>query len=70
MGKGYNTEDLRSGNEHVVNTNLKKMLSSLLFATWVCAAKYLPETVGHAGRVIRFSAFGMLSRLYLAYWVL
>ena len=31
------------------------------------AAKYLPETSPQVGRVNRYSAFGMLSRLYLAY---
>ncbi|MFV0291522.1 MAG: RagB/SusD family nutrient uptake outer membrane protein [Mangrovibacterium sp.] len=31
------------------------------------AAKYLPETSGQAGRLNRYSAFAMLSRLYLAY---
>ena len=31
------------------------------------AAKYLPETPPAVGRVTKYSAFGMLSRLYLAY---
>lgn len=31
------------------------------------AAKYLPEQSGQAGRLTRYSAFGMLSRVYLSY---
>ncbi|MFI8378191.1 RagB/SusD family nutrient uptake outer membrane protein [Leeuwenhoekiella sp. NPDC079379] len=31
------------------------------------AAKFLPEQAGQAGRVTKYSAFGMLSRLYLSY---
>jgi hypothetical protein len=31
------------------------------------AAKYLPETAGQGGRLTRYSAFGMLSRVYLSY---
>ncbi|WP_264537909.1 RagB/SusD family nutrient uptake outer membrane protein [Flavobacterium sp. N1736] len=31
------------------------------------AAKYLPETAGQAGRLTKYSAFGMLSRVYLSY---
>jgi hypothetical protein len=31
------------------------------------AAKFLPEQAGQAGRVTKYSAFGMLSRFYLSY---
>ena len=31
------------------------------------AAKYLPEQAGQAGRVTKYSAYGMLSRFYLSY---
>lgn len=31
------------------------------------AAKYLPETAGQAGRLTKYSAFGMLSRVYLSF---
>lgn len=31
------------------------------------AAKYLPETAGQSGRLTKYSAFGMLSRVYLSY---
>jgi hypothetical protein len=31
------------------------------------AAKYLPKTAGQSGRLTRYSAFGMLSRVYLSY---
>ncbi|MDT0648642.1 RagB/SusD family nutrient uptake outer membrane protein [Autumnicola edwardsiae] len=31
------------------------------------AAKYLPEQAGQAGRITKYSAYGMLSRLYLSY---
>lgn len=31
------------------------------------AAKYLPETAGQAGRLTKYAAYGMLSRVYLSY---
>ncbi len=31
------------------------------------AAKYLPETAGQEGRITKYTAFGMLSRVYLSY---
>jgi hypothetical protein len=51
----------------VVNPNPKKDVYEYAMRDLEFAAKYLPETVGQAGLVTRYSAFGMLSRLYLDY---
>ncbi|MDR0864693.1 MAG: RagB/SusD family nutrient uptake outer membrane protein [Candidatus Symbiothrix sp.] len=50
-----------------VNTNPKKDVYEYAMRDLEFAAKYLPETVGKTGHVTRYSAFGMLSRLYLDY---
>ncbi len=51
----------------IVNSNTQKDAFEFAIRDMEFAAKYLPETVGQAGRVNRYSAFGMLSRFYLAY---
>ncbi|MDS1031554.1 RagB/SusD family nutrient uptake outer membrane protein [Porphyromonadaceae sp. NP-X] len=51
----------------IVNSNPQKDAFEFAIRDMEFAAKYLPETVGQAGRVNRYSAFGMLSRFYLAY---
>lgn len=51
----------------LVNPNPKKDVYEYAIRDLEFAAKYLPETVGQTGRVTRYSAFGMLSRLYLDY---
>lgn len=51
----------------VVNSNPQKDAYEFAIRDMEFAAKYLPETVGQAGRVNRYGAFGMLSRFYLDY---
>jgi len=51
----------------VVNLNPRKDVYEFAIRDMEFAAKYLPETSTQAGRVNRYSAFGMLSRFYLAY---
>jgi hypothetical protein len=51
----------------IVSPNPKKDVYEYAIRDLEFAAKYLPEAVGQAGRVSRYSAFGMLSRLYLDY---
>jgi hypothetical protein len=50
-----------------VSPNQRKDVFEYAIRDLEFAAKYLPETVSQPGRVNRYSAFGMLSRLYLAY---
>jgi len=54
-------------NNPIVNTNPKKDVYEFAIRDMEYAAKYLPETSSAIGRVNRYSAFGMLSRFYLAY---
>ena len=54
-------------NDPIVNTNPKKDVYEFAIRDMEYAAKYLPETSQATGRVNRYSAFGMLSRFYLAY---
>ena len=54
-------------NNPVVNTNPCKDVYEFAIRDMEFAAKYLPETVTQSGRVNKYSAFGMLSRFYLAY---
>ncbi|GET23021.1 RagB/SusD family nutrient uptake outer membrane protein [Prolixibacter denitrificans] len=51
----------------VVNSNPQKDAFEFAIRDMEFAAKYLPEESGQPGRVNRYSAFGMLSRFYLAY---
>ena len=51
----------------VVNSNPQKDVFEFAIRDMEFAAKYLPETSIQSGRVNRYSAFGILSRLYLAY---
>jgi hypothetical protein len=51
----------------IVNTNPKKDVYEFAIRDLEFAAKYLPETAGETGRVTQYSAFGMLSRVYLDY---
>jgi len=54
-------------NNPVVNTNPRKDVFEFAMRDLEFAAKYLPTTVSQAGRLTKWSAFGMLSRVYLAY---
>lgn len=54
-------------NNPVVNTNTRKDVFEFAIRDMEFAAKYLPETQSDAGRVTKWSAYGMLSRMYLAY---
>ena len=54
-------------NNPIVNTNPKKDVYEFAIRDMEFAAKYLPESSSATGRVNRYSAFGMLSRFYLAY---
>ena len=51
----------------IVNVNTQKDGFEFALRDMEYAAKYLPETPKAKGRVTRYSAFGMLSRFYLAY---
>ncbi len=51
----------------VVNSNPQKDAFEFAIRDMEFAAKYLPDEAGQRGRVNRYSAFGMLSRFYLAY---
>jgi len=51
----------------IVSPNYKKDVYEYAIRDLEFAAKYLPETATATGRVTRYSAFGMLSRLYLDY---
>jgi len=51
----------------IVNVNKQKDVYEFAIRDMEYAAKYLPETSKATGRVNRYSAFGMLSRFYLAY---
>jgi hypothetical protein len=50
----------------VVNTNPTKDVYEFAIRDMEFAAKYLPEAAPQTGRLTRYSAFGMLSRLYLS----
>lgn len=51
----------------VVNKNPLKDVYEFAIRDLEFAAKYLPETAGQSGRLTRYSAFGMLSRVYLSF---
>ncbi|MDR2476105.1 MAG: RagB/SusD family nutrient uptake outer membrane protein [Bacteroidales bacterium] len=51
----------------LVNVNSQKDAYEFAIRDMEYAAKYLPETSKSTGRINRYSAFGMLSRFYLAY---
>ncbi|OXA67767.1 RagB/SusD family nutrient uptake outer membrane protein [Flavobacterium aquidurense] len=51
----------------IVNKNPLKDVYEFAMRDLEFAAKYLPETAGQSGRLTRYSAFGMLSRVYLSY---
>ncbi|MDR3227729.1 MAG: RagB/SusD family nutrient uptake outer membrane protein [Prevotellaceae bacterium] len=54
-------------NNPVINTNLRNDAFEFAIRDFEFAAKYLPENAPQSGRIDRYSAFGMLSRVYLAY---
>ena len=51
----------------IVNKNSMKDVYEFSMRDLEFAAKYLPETAGQAGRLTKYSAFGMLSRVYLSF---
>jgi hypothetical protein len=51
----------------VVNKNPMKDVYEFAIRDLEYAAKYLPETAGQAGRLTKYSAYGMLSRVYLSF---
>jgi hypothetical protein len=54
-------------NQPVVNTSPKKDVFEFAIRDLEYAAKYLPPTSPQSGRLNKYSAYGMLSRLYLSY---
>ncbi|MDR2065500.1 MAG: RagB/SusD family nutrient uptake outer membrane protein [Prevotellaceae bacterium] len=54
-------------NNPVINTNPRSDAFEFAIRDLEFAAKYLPENASESGRIDRYSAFGMLSRVYLAY---
>ncbi|REG96114.1 RagB/SusD family nutrient uptake outer membrane protein [Flavobacterium aquicola] len=50
----------------IVNTNPTKDVYEFAIRDMEFAAKYLPEAAPQTGRLTKYSAFGMLSRLYLS----
>lgn len=53
-------------NNPIVNTNPRLDVFEFAIRDLEFAAKYLPETASAAGRLTKYSAYGMLSRLYLS----
>ncbi|MBS2099708.1 RagB/SusD family nutrient uptake outer membrane protein [Carboxylicivirga linearis] len=51
----------------VVNTNSLDDVYEFVMRDMEYAAKYLPSSSGQAGRLTSYSAYGMLSRIYLSY---
>ncbi|KAF2507038.1 RagB/SusD family nutrient uptake outer membrane protein [Flavobacterium zhairuonense] len=51
----------------VVNKNPMKDVYEFAIRDLEFAAKYLPEQAGQAGRLTKYSAYGMLSRVYLSF---
>jgi hypothetical protein len=51
----------------IVNKNPMKDVYEFSMRDLEFAAKYLPETAGQAGRLTKYSAYGMLSRVYLSF---
>ncbi|KAA6325363.1 RagB/SusD family nutrient uptake outer membrane protein [termite gut metagenome] len=51
----------------IVHTNPRTNVFEFVMRDLEYAAKYLPETAGQAGRLTKYSAYGMLSRVYLSY---
>lgn len=54
-------------NQPVINTNPRVDVFEFAIRDLEFAAKYLPSTSPQSGRLNRYAAYGMLSRLYLAY---
>jgi len=54
-------------NHPVINTSPRNDVFEFAMRDLEFAAKYLPATAGQAGRLTKWSAFGMLSRVYLSY---
>ena len=51
----------------IVNTSSTQDVYQFAMRDLEYAAKYLPQQAGQEGRLTKYSAFGMLSRLYLSY---
>ena len=54
-------------NQPVINTNPKKDVFEFAIRDLEFAAKYLPPTSPQSGRLNKYAAYGMLSRVYLSY---
>ncbi|WP_416445880.1 RagB/SusD family nutrient uptake outer membrane protein [Leeuwenhoekiella sp. A16] len=54
-------------NNPIVNKNPRSDVYEFAIRDMEFAAKYLPEQAAQSGRVTKYSAYGMLSRLYLSY---
>lgn len=50
-----------------VNTNPRNDVYEFIMRDLEYAAKYLPEQAARSGRLTQYSAYGMLSRIYLSY---
>ena len=61
------TDPLELVNNPIVNKNPRADVYEFAIRDLEYAAKYLPEQAGQAGRVTKYSAYGMLSRFYLSY---
>lgn len=51
----------------IVNTNPRSDVYEFVLRDLEYAAKYLPKSTGTKGRLTKYAAYGMLSRVYLAY---
>jgi hypothetical protein len=51
----------------IINTNSRNDVFEFAIRDLEFAAKYLPGTASESGRLTKWSAYGMLSRLYLSY---
>lgn len=54
-------------NNPVVNKNPRRDVFEFAMRDLEYAAKYLPKQAGQVGRLTKYSAYGMLSRVYLSY---
>ena len=54
-------------NNPIVHTNPRNDVYEFVMRDLEYAAKYLPEQAAQSGRLTKYSAYGMLSRIYLSY---
>ena len=61
------TDPIALVNNPIVNTNPRTDVYEFAMRDLEYAAKYLPTTAAQSGRLTKYAAFGMLSRVYLSY---